>query len=116
MRVAVPVTNGFVDGPGEGEEVYVYDLSPEPKLVEKYPNPAITAVSARGIWMLRSALDRNVEKLIVSGVGQHAFTVVDGKLKFYHADGMKVEDAVATFIEDKLPELTEPNHVHGHHH
>lgn len=116
MKIAVPVTKGFVDGPGEGEEVYVYELGPDPKLVEKYPNPAITAMSARGVWMLRSALERDVERLIVSGVGQHAFTAVEGKMKFYHAEGMKVEDAVATMVEGKLPELTAPNHNHSHHH
>ena len=115
MRIAVPVTEGFVDGPGEGREVFVFDIGEEAVLVEKYENPALTAQSARGIWMLRSAMDRQVENLIVSGIGQHAFSVSKGNLRFYHAEGMKVEEAVDQMRKGELPELTEPNHNHMHH-
>lgn len=116
MRIAVPVTEGIVDGPGEGEEVFIFETGSNPELLEKYPNPALTATSARGIWMLRSAMDRDVDTMIVSGIGQHAFTAVKGSIKFYHADGVAVDDAVKMMVDGKLKELTEPNHNHSHHH
>ncbi|MEM0092566.1 MAG: diguanylate cyclase, partial [Saccharolobus sp.] len=44
MKVAIPVTQGFVDGPGEGEEVHIYEIeNNNVRLIEKYENPALNA-------------------------------------------------------------------------
>jgi len=57
MKVAVPVTNGYVDGPGEGETVRIYEVNGNSvKLVEEYPNPALTKETARGLWMFEERL------------------------------------------------------------
>ncbi len=66
MRIAVPVTDEYVDGPGEGLRVRIYELGNEVKLIEEYDNPALQATAARGIHMLRSALERGVTGFLVA--------------------------------------------------
>ncbi|MHB1708145.1 MAG: NifB/NifX family molybdenum-iron cluster-binding protein [Thermoplasmataceae archaeon] len=105
----------MVSGPGEGLEVRIYDTGKETKLLDTYENPALKATSARGIWMLRSAMDRGAEAMIVSGAGAHAFTFAKGKLKIYLGAGLSVAEAISSFMNGKLSELTAPTHEHGHH-
>ena len=116
MRIAIPETGGIVSGPGEAEVVRIYETKPSIAMVEQYENPALTAPSARGIWMLRSALDRGASTIIVSGIGSHAFEFLEGKGVLYIAGGMNIEEAVENFISGKLPKLVHPNHQSGHHH
>ncbi len=73
MKIAVPVTDNMVSGPGEGLEIRIYDAGKEIKLLDTYENPALKAASARGIWMLRSAIDRGAAAIILSGAGAPAF-------------------------------------------
>lgn len=113
MKVAIPSTNGIVGGPGGAREVHVYDLGSEARFVEKYENPAITAQASPGIMMLRSVLEHGAECMIVSGCGEHVFNAARGKVKIYQAEGISVEEAAALLLEEKLSELTAPNH--GHH-
>jgi predicted Fe-Mo cluster-binding NifX family protein len=116
MKIALPETGGIVSGPGEAEVVSIYETEPSIKLIEQYENPALTAPSARGIWMLRSALDRGASTIIVSGIGSHAFEFLEGKGDLYIAAGMGIEEAVENFKSGKLPRLDHPNHQSGHHH
>ena len=53
MKLAIAVEKGMVSGPGEAEEIRIYDTENSQHL-ESYPNPALTANSARGILMLKS--------------------------------------------------------------
>ena len=115
MKIAVPVTDNMVSGPGEGLEIRIYDAGKEIKLLDTYENPALKATSARGIWMLRSAIDRGAAAIILSGAGAPAFIFTRGKLKLYLGAGLSVEDALSSFRDGKLAELTTPTHEHGHH-
>ncbi len=119
MRIAVAATDEFVDGPGEGSTVIIFETEPSPSIVEQYENPALKASAARGIWMIRSTLDRGVKALIVSEAGAPAFTFLKDKADLYLGRGMKVNEAVSEFVNGKLPKMTSPTHEHGngsHHH
>ena len=115
MKIAIPVTDNMVSGPGEGQEVRIYDAGKEIKLLDTYENPALKATSARGIWMLRSAIDHGAVAIILSGAGAPAFTFTKGKLKIYLGAELSVDDALSLFRDGKLSELTTPTHEHGHH-
>ncbi|WP_393971147.1 NifB/NifX family molybdenum-iron cluster-binding protein [Oxyplasma meridianum] len=116
MKIALPETGGIVSGPGEAEMVRIYETEPSISIIEQYENPALTAPSARGIWMLRSALDRGASTIIVSGIGSHAFEFLEGKGDLYIAAGMGIEEAVENFKSGKLPKLDHPNHQSDHSH
>ncbi len=115
MKIAIPVIDNMVSGPGEGQEVRIYDAGREVKLLDTYENPALKATSARGIWMLRSAIDHGAGAIILSGAGAPAFTFARGKLKIYLGAGLSVDEALSTFKDGKLSELTTATHEHGHH-
>ena len=66
MKLAIAVEKGMVSGPGEAEEIRIYDTENSQQL-ESYPNPALTANSARGILMLKSIVDHGVSSVIVDG-------------------------------------------------
>lgn len=117
MKIAIPVMHGLVGGPGESEEIIILDSENGYSRVETYENPALTAVSARGISMLKSVLDRDVEVLVVGHIGEHAFSYARNRLKLYSATGMHVEEAIEEFKSGKLHELNEPHHgSHSHNH
>ncbi|QRF74793.1 hypothetical protein Thermo_00284 [Thermoplasmatales archaeon] len=115
MKVAIPVTGDMVSGPGEGMEIKIYETKEGVKLLETYENPALKAQSARGIWMLRSVIERGAEAIIVAEAGAPAFSYTKGKLKLYLGRGMTADEALASFNTGKLNELTVPTHEHGHH-
>ncbi|MEM0155244.1 MAG: NifB/NifX family molybdenum-iron cluster-binding protein [Thermoplasmataceae archaeon] len=115
MKVAIAVDGDIVSGPGEAAEVRIYDLINGHRLIESYENPALTAKAAKGIIMLKSALDRGAESIIVSGIGQHAFTYTSGRLRLFLGNGMTVDQALSNFESGKLHELTGATHDHGNH-
>ncbi|MEM0072175.1 MAG: NifB/NifX family molybdenum-iron cluster-binding protein [Metallosphaera sp.] len=117
-KVAVPVTNGYVDGPGEGEKVRIYEVSGNgPALVEEYDNPALKATFARGIHMLKSALEKGATAFIVAEIGPPGVRFLEGKAKILLAPGERVEDALEKFMKGALLETHQPTHEsrHGHH-
>lgn len=115
MKVAIPVTNGYVDGPGEGLEVIIYEIKDgKPYLVERYENPALKATAARGAHMLKSALDKGVNAVIVAEIGPPGVRLLKGKAKIYLAPGLKVEEALDKLIKGELIETDKPTHEHHH--
>lgn len=115
MKVAVASTNGFVSGPGEAEEVHIYNVDGyNYNLIEKYDNPAKYATHARGVFMLRSALEKGVDAIIVSEIGGPGFRYVAGKIKVYIFEGSEA-DALRKLINGELVEAIAPTHEHGHH-
>ena len=116
MRIAISHTDGMVGGPGESQSVDIYETEPEPVMLERYENPAITATTARGIRMVVSALERNAGAVIVSGAGAHLFDYAKGRIPVYMGSGMTVESAVKSFISGKLSRLTAATHEHSHDH
>ncbi|MGC9105505.1 MAG: NifB/NifX family molybdenum-iron cluster-binding protein [Thermoprotei archaeon] len=118
MRVAVPVTNGYVDGPGEAEKVRIYELNgTEIKLVEEYPNPALTKEMARGVWMLKSGLEKGAKAFIVAEIGPPGFRLLkEAGASIYVVDPMPAEEALKLLAEGKLQEATGPTHGEHHHH
>ncbi|MGC8949042.1 MAG: NifB/NifX family molybdenum-iron cluster-binding protein [Thermoprotei archaeon] len=116
MKVAVPVTNGYVSGPGEGLEVHVYEIEGNIiKFLEKYANPASKAITAKGIYMIRSILERNVNAIIVTEIGQHGFKMLSGKVTVYLAPQIRVEDALSKLIKNELQMIDKPIHEHHFH-
>ncbi|MUM65607.1 diguanylate cyclase [Acidianus infernus] len=116
MRVAIPVTKGRVDGPGEGEEVLIYEIDgDEVKLVEKYENPALKATAARGAHMLKSALDKGVDAVIVAEIGPPGVRLLKGKAKIFLAEGLTVEEALEKLKKGELQETDKPTHDEHHH-
>ena len=116
MRIAIPVTDGMVEGPGEAREVVIYESDPSPIIVDRFANPAISAISSPGIWMLRSAVDRHSKATIVSEIGPHAFDYASGRIDLYNGRGLSAEDAVRKFISGSLTKITgSTHHQHLHH-
>lgn len=119
MKVAVAVSNGYVSGPGEGDEVWIveYNNDGSYRIVSRYENPAKRATMVRGVHMLKSALENGVEAVIVSEMGPPAFRFAAQRgLKVYMFDG-PVDEALRLFAEGRLKEADQPRHGHhGHHH
>ncbi|ARM74869.1 NifB/NifX family molybdenum-iron cluster-binding protein [Acidianus manzaensis] len=116
MKVAVPVTNDRIEGPGEAEEVHIYEINGnEIKLLEKYENPALKAMAARGVHMLKSALDRGVNAVIVAEIGSPGVRLLQGKAKIYIAENMQVNEALEKLIRGELKETNKPTHEEHHH-
>ncbi|BFH72422.1 NifB/NifX family molybdenum-iron cluster-binding protein [Sulfurisphaera javensis] len=118
MRVAIPVTNGYVEGPGEALKVQIYEVKDGSyKLVEEYDNPALSAMAARGAHMLKSAIDRKIDALIVAEMGPPGFRLIQNfKIKAYLGQGLDVKTALEKFIRGELPEILKPTHEEHHHH
>lgn len=115
MKIAIPVTNGKVDGPGEGLEVHIYEIKDgKASLIEKYENPALRATAARGVHMLKSALDRGINAVIVSEIGPQGVKLLKGKAKIYLAEGLDVNEALDKLIRGELMETDRPTHDHHH--
>lgn len=115
MKIAVPVSANTASGPGEAQEIVIIDTVQE-KIVERYPNPALTATSARGISMVRSVMERKVDGLVVGGIGEHALSYAANHLKVYNGAGMTIEDLSKKSVVDNLEELTQATHTGHHHH
>ena len=114
MIIGIPVTGNMPSGPGEAQEVVVYDTSTGKEL-DRYENPALTATSGKGIAMIRSLLERKVEAMVVSGIGQHAFEVARRTLKVLNGEGLTLDQIVQGAGRGTLHELHEPTHgMHSH--
>ncbi|WP_054853806.1 NifB/NifX family molybdenum-iron cluster-binding protein [Vulcanisaeta distributa] len=119
MRIAISVSNGFVSGPGEGDEVWIVEVRDNGtyEVIERYENPAKYAQQVRGIFMLRSILERGVDTVILSEIGPPGYRWAVGKgIKIYIFEG-HVDDAIKAFINGELTEAQGPTHEehHGHH-
>jgi len=119
MKIAISVSGGYVSGPGEGDEVWIVDVHDDGsyEIVERFENPAKYATHARGIYMFRSILERNVNTIILSEIGPRGFQVATRNgIKIYIFNG-KAEDAIKAFVDGKLAEAVSPTHGehHGHH-
>ncbi len=116
MRIAIPATREMVSGPGEADEVVIYESEPVPAIVERFVNPALTAISAPGIQMLRSAIERKSKALIVAEIGPHAFDYARGRIDLYNGSGLSAEEAVKKLISGNLQKMSEASHpLHRHH-
>ncbi|NON61844.1 NifB/NifX family molybdenum-iron cluster-binding protein [Acidianus sp. RZ1] len=117
MRVAVPTTNGIVDGPGEAMKVRIYEVSGnEVKLVEEYDIPALKAMAARGVHMLRSAIEKGATSFLLVEIGPPGVRYLSGKAKIYIVpQGTSVDSALNMFRSGKLIETTAPTHEEHHH-
>ncbi len=105
MLIAIPSTEGYVGGPGECDEVLIFDSEKDYELTESYHNPALEILSPRGITMLVSALRLKVSAVIVAHLGSPTFHFIKGKAKLYIAEGMKAIEAIASLREGKLQEM-----------
>ncbi len=120
MRIAIPVSNGFVSGPGEGDEVWIIEINDDSgnyRVIERYENPAKYAQQVRGVFMLRSVVEHGVNTVILSEIGAPAYRwAVERGIRIYIFEG-RVEDAIKSFIEGKLTEAQgpAPGHHHGRH-
>ncbi len=120
MKIAISVSNGYVAGPGEGDEVWIVDAKADGsyEVIDRYENPARYAQQVRGVFMLRSVLERGVNTVILSEIGPpgYRWAVANG-IKVYIFNG-SVGDAIRAFINGKLQEASGPTHAehhHGHH-
>lgn len=114
MKFAIAASGDRVSGPGEATEIIIYTLDQNANLDEIYENPALTATSARGISMLKSVIDRGVETLIISGIGEHAFSYASGRVKLLNGRGMSTDQAVMEMSNGGLKPLRSA--THGMHH
>lgn len=117
MKIAISVTNGLVDGPGEGEELAIYEVDGDRyRLIERIKNPALTARAARGLAALAELRRRGVSAVITSEIGPRGFDVAkQWGMKIYIAEG-NAEEALEKFIRGELKEAEGPTHMdHGHH-
>ncbi|MEL9991608.1 MAG: methyltransferase domain-containing protein [Thermoproteus sp.] len=117
MRVAISETKGRVDGPGEAEEIAIYDVEGGSyKLVERLENPAKYARMARGAAALAEAHRRGAQALIVSEIGPRGFEIASRwGMKIYIYEGL-AEEALDLFAKGALKEATGPTHGEHHHH
>lgn len=117
MRVAISETKGRVDGPGEGEELAIYEIDGgRYKLVERMENPARYARMARGAAALAEARRRGAGAIIVAEIGPRGFEIASRwGLKIYIYEG-PVEEALRKFLAGELKEASGPTHGEHHHH
>ncbi|MGP6239842.1 NifB/NifX family molybdenum-iron cluster-binding protein [Cuniculiplasma sp. SKW4] len=116
MRIAIPSEDGYVGGPGESREVEIYSVEDKvSKFIERYENPALKAEHTRGIFMIKSAMEKGCEILILGEAGAPAFNFTKGRIKIYNGKGMKTEEAINSFLNGNLKEMTGPTE-HGNHH
>lgn len=122
MKIAVIKTGDAVDGPGEGEEIAVYELEGGGyRLIEVVENPAKYARAARGIAALAEARRLGAGALVASEIGPRGFAVAQGwGLKIYiyqgSVEGMFERLAKGELAEARGPTHGERHHVHGHVH
>lgn len=116
MKFAIAVTGDRVSGPGEAEEILVYELGKSATLIESYDNPALKAISARGISMIKSVVDKGVEKLIISGIGDHALQYAKGKVELLSGKGLSKDLVISGIMKNSLPGIGKATHSGGHHH
>lgn len=115
-RIAIPVNGVNITGPGEGLEVHIYEIDKEKyKLFDKYENPALKASTTRGIHMLKSVLDKKVDAIIVSEIGAPGVRFLKDKIKIYYSNNLNETDAINSYINNKLEELTVATHDVSHH-
>lgn len=115
MIIAIPVTGTHASGPGEAQQIVLIDTS-EGKEIERYENPALTAMSGRGIAMLNSVIQRKVDALVVGGIGEHAMSYAKGRVKVLNGSGLTLQEITEKASKNSLPEMTEANHSGHHHH
>lgn len=117
MRVAISETRGRVEGPGEGEELSIYDVSGgRYVLVEKLENPAKYAKMARGAAALAEARRRGATAIIVAEIGPRGFEIArQWGMKVFVYEG-SVEEALAKLVAGELKEVSGPTHERHHHH
>lgn len=116
MKFAIAVSGSNVSGPGEADEILVYDLNGSSELLENYQNPGLSAVSARGIAMLKSVIDRGVEKLIISGIGEHAMQYASGKIELLNGAGLSIDVVLTRISKNELQPIKSASHRGGEHH
>ncbi len=103
----MPVTDNYITGPGEAMEIHIYEIiNSGYKLIDKYENPALKATMTRGIYMLKSIIDRNVDALIVTEIGEPGVRFLKNKIKIYYSGDYDEENSIKYFIENKLQEIT----------
>ncbi|ACP49611.1 Dinitrogenase iron-molybdenum cofactor biosynthesis protein [Sulfolobus islandicus Y.N.15.51] len=119
MKVAIAVTNGYVSGPSEGLAVQIYEINGnEYKIIEEYENPALNATAARGVHMLKSAIDKGVNAVVVAEMGPPGFRFLKRyNVKAYLGMGLDAKTALEKLIKNELLEITQPTHGerHGEH-
>ncbi len=110
MKVALPVTDNNITGPGEAMEVHIYEIANnEYKLIIKYENPALKATMTRGIYMLKSIIDKNVDALIVTEIGEPGVRFLKNKIKICYSGDYNEENSIKYFMENKLKEINIEN-------
>ncbi|WP_297217228.1 NifB/NifX family molybdenum-iron cluster-binding protein [Thermoplasma sp.] len=117
MKFAVAVSGNKVNGPGESEEIQIYQVNDGKfELVEKYANPALEASGARGIQMIRSAVDHGVDALVLSEIGSPGFNYVKNRMKIYIVPEIPVNEALKMILDGQVKPASAATHEHGHHH
>lgn len=116
MKFAIAVTGDKVSGPGEAEEILIYELGKSATLVESYDNPALKAISGRGISMIKSVIDRGVEKLVIGGIGDHALEYAKGKIELLSGKGLSKDLVISAIMKNTLSGISKATHTGGHHH
>ncbi|KAA8923007.1 NifB/NifX family molybdenum-iron cluster-binding protein [Thermoplasma sp.] len=117
MKFAVAVSDGKVNGPGESEEIHIYESDGgNIKLVEKYSNPAMDATTARGVFMLKSALEHGANAVVLSEIGSPGFNYLKGRMDVFIVPEIPVTDALKLILDGKIGPATAPTHDHGHDH
>ncbi len=110
MKFAIAASGDRVSGPGEATEILVYSMEGSSDLLEIFENPAIKATSARGIAMINSVIEKGVEKLVISGIGDHAFKYASGRIELLDGRGMSTDQALSAFSKNGLKVITKPTH------
>ncbi|MGC8609402.1 MAG: NifB/NifX family molybdenum-iron cluster-binding protein [Thermoplasmata archaeon] len=114
MKIAVAVTDGHVGDPGECDQVYIYEADGNGvKMIEKFENPGKKAIAAPGVVMLRNAIERGANAVVLSEIGRPGTNYLRGRAKVYLADGLPAEEAVKEVMAGSIPETLEPTHE-GH--
>lgn len=77
-------------------------------------NPGTNAAQGSGIVAAQKLVDLNVNAVITGKVGPNAMEVLkNSNIKIYRAKGETVEEALASFKEKNLLEITSPVPAHS---
>ena len=114
MKIAVTAENdnGFESNvnPHFGRSPYFAIVDTDNNEVELVKNEAARASGGAGVSAAQLISDRGVEVLISGSVGPKAYTALStGNIDMYIAKGGTVSQAVKSFQEGSLSQLTSPN-------
>lgn len=92
---------------------YFAVIDDEAQSFEFVSNPGINSVQGAGITSAQKVIDLKVDTVLTGNIGPNAMKLLKGSdVKIYSLNGGNVEEALSSFKEKGLSEITNPGPAH----